>query len=118
MRKSENFLDYIPVYSGSCSSHTDESGNIVIDMPHKGIYNRIAQKVFKKPAVSHISLDKFGGFIYNSIDGKRSIFDISSLVNIEFGEEAEPLIERLVKYMTMLKNSGIIDLKKRPKPYK
>lgn len=118
MKREVNFLDFIPVYSSSCSSHTDENGNIVVDMLHKGFYNRIAQKIFKKPAVSHISLDKFGGFIYKSIDGKCSIFDISSFVNIKFGEEAEPLIERLVKYMTILKNNGIIDLKKKPRQNK
>ncbi len=111
-KKNNNYLDVIPVKHSSCSFHIDD-GMGIIEMEHKGIYNKLAQKLFHKPKVSHINLDKFGTFVYSSVDGEKSIYEISELVHKEFGKDAEPLIERLVQYMRILKNNNFIDYKKK-----
>lgn len=81
---------------------------VVILIENKGIYNRIAQKLLKKPRVSRITLEKFGSFIWQQIDGMHSVYEISGLVSEKFGEEAEPLMERLVKYLRILQNNRFI----------
>ena len=58
--------------------------------------------MFKKPRVSHIALDAYGSFVWRQMDGKRNIYDISQLVAEEFGKDAEPVIERAVKFMQTL----------------
>ena len=50
-----------------------------------------------------------GSFIWNHIDGEKSIYEISQLIKDEFKEEAEPLYERLIQYMNILKNNKFID---------
>ena len=107
-KKQENFLDYIPVISEKNRWDADESGKVTIHMVHHGFYAWIAQKFFHRPRVSHIDLDELGSFIFQRIDGRRTVGQIAELVNAEFGQEAEPLYDRLVKYMQILRNNGFI----------
>ena len=107
-KKQENYLDYIPAISEKNSWDADGDGKVTIHMVHRGFYAWIAQKFFHRPRVSHIYLDTMGSFIFRHIDGQRTVGAIAELVKAEFGREAEPLYERLVKYMQILRNNGFI----------
>jgi len=109
--KSDNFLDYVFEIKNGLTWTTDESGEVIVDMENTGITNRIAQKFFHKPAISHIHLEGMGSYIFTCIDGKKSVYEIGQLVKEKYGEEAEPLYERLSVYMKNLKNVGYITLK-------
>ena len=106
-KKKENYLDYVPVIS-SRYSWSEEDGVVTVHMVHRGWNHWLAQKLFGRPRVSHIRLDEMGSFIYPLIDGKRNIGDIAALVKEEFGEEAEPLYDRLTQYMKILRNNEFI----------
>ena len=77
-------------------------------MQNKGFYNRLAQKFFKRPKVSYISLDEYGSFVWQQMDGKRNVYEISKLVSERFGKDAEPVVERLVKYIQILYQNKFI----------
>lgn len=106
-KPQENYLDYIPVISNK-NTWSEESGIVTVHMVHRGFYASIAQKVFHRPRVSHIALDEQGSFIFPLIDGKRTVGDIALLVKEKFGDKAEPLYDRLVQYMQILRNNGFI----------
>ncbi|ETP71190.1 Coenzyme PQQ synthesis protein D (PqqD) [Lachnospiraceae bacterium JC7] len=108
MSDKVNFLDIIFEIRSDLNWTRSESGEVIVEMENKGITNRIAQKFFKKPAVSHIHLQGMGSFIFGCIDGKRSVFEIGALLRDEYGEGAEPLYERLSLYMKQLQNTGFI----------
>ena len=74
----------------------------IAEMENKGIANRIAQKLFKKPKISYVHLDKMGSFVWSLIDGEKSIVELGEAVEEKFGEEAHPLYERLAKYFQIL----------------
>ena len=107
---SGNYLDYIPIYNEKYKSEINESGEVTIFIENTGLFNRIAQKLLKKPKTTQIHLDEMGSFIWPLIDGKRSILDISVLVHEEFGEKAEPLYNRLVQYIRNLEAYEFIKL--------
>ena len=107
-KKQENYLDYIPVISEKNAWDVKENGLVTVHMVHRGSYAWIAQKFFHRPRVSHIDLDAMGSFIFQRIDGKRTVGEIAELVKAEFGKDAEPLYDRLVKYMQILRNNGFI----------
>lgn len=109
--KSENYLDLIPLRDEKYRWQQDENGNVIIFVENTGLFNRIAQKLLKKPKVSQVHLEEFGSFIWPLIDGRCSVYDIAQLVKKEFGQKAEPLFERLVLYMQRLENCGFIQLK-------
>jgi len=73
--------------------------------------NRIAQKLFRKPRISHIHLDEMGSFIWPLLDGERNIIKLGESVKEQFGEKANPLYERLAKYFQILDSYHFIEWK-------
>ncbi len=43
------------------------------------------------------------------IDGERSVYAISEAVRERFGEQAEPLLPRLIRYFEILREHRFID---------
>ena len=89
----------------------DDEGIITLDIENTGLFNRVAQKFFKKPKVSHVHLDKVGSFVWPLLDGEKDIVAIGVLVKEHFGEEAEPLYERLAKYFQILDSYSFVEWK-------
>ena len=110
MKKQENYLEKIP-QKGEFKWTKDHEGMVTLEIENKGIVNRICQKLFKKPKMSYVHLDKVGSFVWPVIDGEKSILDISKDVDKEFGEEAKPLHERLCKYFQILASYGFVTFK-------
>ena len=108
MTNKDNFLDYVYSINDDLIWAQSESGEVIIDMENKGFTNKIAQKFFKRPKVSHITLEGMGSFIFTCIDGKRSVFEIGKLVKERYGQDAEPLYERLSVYMKRLEELGYV----------
>ena len=89
-----------------------DDGLVTIEIDNKGFFNRLLQKIAKKPPISYIHLDENGSFVWKQIDGEKDIIKIGELVKEHFGEAAEPVYERLVKYFAMLENAGFISFTK------
>lgn len=104
---SENFLERRPLRNALIKwSHND--GKVTLEIENKGFFNKIAQKLFKKPKVTYVHLDKTGSFVWPLIDGEKDIIAIGELVKKEFGDEAEPLYERLAKFFQILESYNFI----------
>ena len=110
MKKDNNLLDYVPRIPEKLNWTEDDEHRVTVDVENKGVFNRIAQKCFGRPAVSHIALEQFGSFIWKQIDGVHTIYDIALLVKEEFGEDAEPLYDRLLAYFRTLQGHGFVTL--------
>ena len=74
--------------------------------------DKIAQKAFKVPDKSFIKLDKHGSFVWKCIDGNKSVYELSKDVKTHFGNDAEPLIERLIEFITILESNRFVKFKK------
>ena len=114
-QKKENFLDFIPVINPDYTWGDKNKKHVTVHMVNKGFFNRAAQIFFKRPKVSHIDLDEYGSFLWRNIDGKRTIEELAGLMKEQFGEKAEPLYDRLVKYMRILQNNKFINFNKKDK---
>ena len=108
---SQNYLEKIPMHPENLKWSVDADGKVTLEIENTGIFNKIAQKLFKKPRVSYIHLDENGSFAWQIIDGDRTIIDIGQLVEQEFGEKAHPLYERLAKFFQILESYGFIKYK-------
>lgn len=109
---SENYLERKPLRKEGLSWKQDENNQITLEVENTGLFNKIAQKFFKKPKVSYVHLDENGSFLWPLLDGEKSIIDLGVLVKEHFGEKAEPLYERLAKYMKILESYNFIEFKK------
>lgn len=107
-KKKENYLDFIPVVNGQNTWDRGEDGVVTIHMVNRGFYNTLAQKLFHTPRVSHIKLDEYGSFLWLRIDGEKSVGALAEALREEYGEAAEPLYDRLVHYMQILRNNRFV----------
>ena len=108
---SENYLERIPLRPEKIKWSADSEGIVTLDIENTGFFNRLAQKFFKKPKVSHVHLDKMGSFVWPLLDGEKDIVAIGVLVKEHFGEDAEPLYERLAKYFKVLESYSFVEWK-------
>lgn len=107
----ENYLEKVPMKNPDIGWTTDEAGTVTLEIENKGLANRIAQKLFKKPKMTYIHLDENGSFVWPLIDGATSILDLGKAVDEHFGEAAHPLYERLAKFFQILDSYRFITFK-------
>ncbi len=103
---NKNYMDFIPCHN--VSWFISDNATVTLEIKNKGILKKITQILFKKAKISYVHLDELGSFIWKIIDGKRCVFDISQSVKGEFGDSAEPLYERLIKFLDILKSYNFI----------
>ncbi len=108
---SQNYLEKIPVRPAHIAWSANEEGIVTLDIENTGLFNRIAQKLLRKPKVSHIHLDEMGSFVWPLLDGDKNIIELGKNVEEHFGEKANPLYERLSKYFQILDSYGFVEWK-------
>ena len=109
-KQAENYLDRIPKRKTGMD-FTEEDGIVTLNIENKGVFNKIAQKLFKKPKISYIHLDEFGSFVWKISDGENDITALGERVKEKFAEKAEPLYPRLAKYFQILESYNFIQWK-------
>jgi hypothetical protein len=109
MKNKENFLEKKPQRNPDIN-WKEKDGQITLEIENKGVFNRLAQKLLKKPKISYIHLDEMGSFIWPLIDGETNIIALGEKVKEHFGDKAEPLYERLSKYIKILESYGFVKL--------
>ncbi|MBQ2675924.1 MAG: PqqD family protein [Clostridia bacterium] len=110
-KSAKNYLENIPVARADINWSKGDDDKVTLEIENKGVFNRIAQKLFKKPKISYIHLDEMGSFVWPVIDGERNIVEIGKLVDEHFGETAHPLYERLAKFFQILESYGFVSMK-------
>ncbi len=105
---SKNYLERIPSCPEAISWDDDEKGIVTLHIENKGLVKRITQLLLKKPKVSHIHLDEMGSFIWTVMDGQKDIIEIGKEIEAHFGEQAQPIYERLARYFQILDSYGFI----------
>ena len=116
MKKNDNYLDHVfrrsPEVDWDEVTEEDKDDMrlplVVLHIRHRGLSHFIAEKFFDRPPVTHVHMEPIGSFIWRQIDGRHSVYEIGQLLHETFGEEAEPLYERLSVYMKQLQNNGLI----------
>lgn len=110
-KNQKNYLDLIPERASELTWSRDEEGIITLEVENTGIFNRIAQKLFKKPKYTKVHMEKYGSFLWPLIDGKQTVMELADLQKAEFGDEVEPLYPRVVKYMQIMESYHFINFK-------
>ncbi len=100
-RVSKNYMDSVFVPSSKIK-WTEEDGNVVLDVPNTGFFNKLAQAFFHKPKVSHITLDKYGSKLWLLLDGKNSVYDVVNAMKESFPQEQERMLDRVIIFFHTL----------------
>ena len=110
-KRDDNYLDRVPVRTEGLSWEKGEDGIVVLQVENKGVFNRIAQKVFRRPRYTSVHMDKYGSFLWPLLDGKRTVMELAALQKEAFGDEVEPLYPRIVKYFQIVESYHFIAFK-------
>ncbi len=105
----ENYLARCPMHPSGIAWSADDKGIVTLDIENKGLMNRIAQKLLKKPKVSHIHLDELGSFLWQQIDGKKTLADMGEPLEAAFGDKVHPTYERLAKFFQILDSYHFVE---------
>lgn len=111
-KKNKNYLDFIPVRNPKINYTEDVNGIITLEVVRCGLFDKLVQFIFKVPKNSFIKLDKLGSCVWKSIDNQSCVYDLSKIIKSEFGKNCEPLYERLITYLNILKENKFISVKK------
>ena len=107
MKDKKNYIDHIPKIN-DMKWEVLEDGIVEITVENKGFYNTIAQKLFKRPRYSFIKLDEYGSFVWQKIDGKKSMYEIGKELESAHEGAATQLYERLSQYFAILERNKYI----------
>ncbi|WP_147614732.1 PqqD family protein [Treponema pectinovorum] len=109
---SANYMDIVFCHKVENAWRVKEDGLVEIDMENTGFFNKIAQKFFHKPKVSHIALDKYGTALWLTLDGNSSVLDIEKMMEEKFPTEKGKMLNRTVHFLGTLQANGFIIKKK------
>ena len=107
--RSVNYLDLIPQHAENLRWHTEEAtGLITLEVENTGVFHTIAQKVFHKPRITQVHLDETGSYLWPLIDGTMTVAQLADCLKEHFGEKAEPLYPRIIKYFQIVESYHFI----------
>lgn len=105
----KNYLEKIPAHPAHIPFTVGDDGAVTLSVENKGFVNRVAQRLLGKPKVSYIHLDEHGSFVWQCVDGSKTILAIGEDVKAHFGDAAEPLYERLATFFNILDSYGFVE---------
>ena len=115
-KKSDNLLDYYPGRLLEWELDADE--RVVLLKPR--FKNRWAEKVFVPKLTSRyikITLDQYGSWVWQRIDGKTTVHQLGDKLVQEFGEKIQPVYERLGLFIKLLARNRFINLESDQPPH-
>jgi len=106
-----NLLDLIPVRN--IKWEKKEDGLIVLLKPKFGLafLKKYVLPRLKKPYFK-IKLDPVGSFIWEHCDGSLRVKEVAKNLKDKFGEEVEPLYDRLALFLQSLEKNHLIFYKR------
>ena len=108
MGRQEKYLERRPMRRTGIVWSLEESGAVTLHLKNRGVFHRTAQLFFHRPRISHVKLDTLGSLVWTLADGERSILQLGVTIHERFGEQAEPLYERLTYFMHTLEDCRLI----------
>ena len=99
--KKTNFLDLIPMRTHGHRIGADGLVNVIF--PKFG-NPRFARWFIpnRKPTEITIKLEKFGSSTWQAIDGKKTMQEICDILLEKYGDEIQPVTERMSKYISLI----------------
>ncbi|GGH87526.1 hypothetical protein JOD43_000858 [Pullulanibacillus pueri] len=85
-------------------------GTSYLVIPRMTALERLVIRWFNQPKAHWLKLDNLGRFVLTYCDGTHTVSEIEELLMTHYGEEAEPTLPRLVKFLQILDAHHIISM--------
>ncbi|MDV3104239.1 PqqD family protein [Thermococcus waiotapuensis] len=105
----EEYLNLVPVRNGKVQLRKVE-GKYYLLIPMESKLDFLARKLHGD--YRRIELDEVGAYIWELCDGRKTVAEIGKALKARFGEEVEPLYERLVTFLLELRKRYLVGFKR------
>lgn len=103
-----NYLEMTPIAIHPFEQRDENTINILVPkFTNKFLVKHLMPRL-KHPYIK-AKLDIFGSETYKLIDGKNKVSDIADKLYEKFGEQIQPVYERLTMFLTNLYRAGFIN---------
>lgn len=97
----------VPEQKHPCQARENGTADVVIPRYGKGAVGRALSSLLKDTPI-RIHLDRIGARTWMLCDGCRSVREIGEALQREFGEEIEPVYERLAMFFKQMERREMI----------
>lgn len=102
-KAKRNLLTMVPLLESRVTLEYESSLDIgFLIIQRTNFVERLTIRFLKQRAFRKIKLDKFGRFAVEQMEDRKTVQEISEAMIEHFGEEAEPALPRLVKFLEIL----------------
>lgn len=104
----KDYLLLVPVINDENVWRTDENNIVVITKQKVSIFRKILSSKSAE-GKKEIELDSYGSFVWQKINGKKTILEIIDEIINEMGEEKETACKRATIFFEMLRVHRLIN---------
>ena len=97
-----NYMDIIYTPSDKITYEENDEGLVVLKIENTGFYNTVAQKFFKRPRFSYISLDKYGTVVWKNLNGNTTVNEVVENMIKAFPDEKDRMLDRTIQFFRIL----------------
>jgi hypothetical protein len=108
--KGINYLDLIPVRKLNHEFRDEENIDILVPKYRDKFFGKFLQPKINDKYLK-ANMDIHGTNTWLLIDGERNVFEISKLMKEKFGDEIEPVYDRITLFINNLYRNGFIYFK-------
>jgi len=109
-KETQNILDMIPLRS----YEWEEKGETIsVKVPK--FRSKLGQKfcsLIKKKRTYRVNLDEYGSYVWKLCDGRRTVREIGNSLKEKFGEDLEPVYERVAELFNIMEANKLISYKR------
>lgn len=105
MPNNNDILNIVYQINNDVVYKNDGSKIVLVQKQDHKIQNFFRKLKFKIPKESYLTLDEYASYVFKLIDGKRTVQEIGEAVHDKFGDEANPLYERLLVFLNHLEST-------------
>lgn len=105
--KDVNLMDLVPVKKYEYEKKANDLINVLVPKFTDRILGKYLQPKLKDKYIV-AELDKFGSSAWVEIDGEKTIYDISKVLENKFGKEIQPVYDRVGIFFSNLYKNGFI----------
>lgn len=100
-KEERNLLTMVPLLREKVRY---DEGEALLIVDRSNLVERFSIRYLKQPSVRKIKLDTFGSFVIKQTLANKTVEEISQCLSEQFGEEAEPALPRLMKFLEILES--------------
>lgn len=103
----ENLLDVVFKVADDLEYRIDKTGYVVVIERQQHKLQQFCRKLkIRIPEKRTITMDEFGSFVFQQIDGRKTVRQIGETLEAQYGDRVKPLYERLSLFMEMLERKS------------